>query len=143
MREATVGEDGTYRLCGLPEKYEGKPQAQRKDGGTTAEVSVTGWRSARAAQHERCPLSVASASDTTKGAPVRVPREARVTRTNKAGAPVEGARESARWRRVDDTRAAAISARFASAGTQAIAVRHLGYAPRECSRRAVRAHHRA
>jgi hypothetical protein len=41
VREATVGEDGTYRLCGLPEKYEGKLQAQRKDGGTTAEVSIT------------------------------------------------------------------------------------------------------
>ena len=41
VREATVGEDGTYRLCGLPEKYEGKLQAQRKDGGATAEVTVT------------------------------------------------------------------------------------------------------
>jgi hypothetical protein len=41
VREATVGEDGTYRLCGLPEKFEGKLQAQRKDGGTTAEVPVT------------------------------------------------------------------------------------------------------
>jgi hypothetical protein len=40
VREATVGEDGTYRLCGLPEKYEGKLQAQRKDGGTTAEVAI-------------------------------------------------------------------------------------------------------
>ena len=54
VREATVGEDGTYRLCGLPEKYEGKLQAQRKDGGTTAEVNVdAGRRHARAAQHER------------------------------------------------------------------------------------------
>ena len=41
VREATVGADGTYRLCGLPEKYEGKLQAQRKDGGETAEVTVT------------------------------------------------------------------------------------------------------
>ena len=40
VREATVGADGTYRLCGLPEKYEGKLQAQRKDGGATAEVPV-------------------------------------------------------------------------------------------------------
>ena len=32
---ATVAADGTYRLCGLPEKYEGKLQAQRRDGGAT------------------------------------------------------------------------------------------------------------
>ena len=36
-RETVVGADGTYRLCGLPATFEGKLQAQRKDGGATAE----------------------------------------------------------------------------------------------------------
>ena len=46
VREATVGADGTYRLCGLPRAYEGKLQAQRKDGGATAEVPVAQERRA-------------------------------------------------------------------------------------------------
>jgi hypothetical protein len=139
VREATVGEDGTYRLCGLPEKYEGKLQAQRKDGGTTAEVTVTqdgGLLTLRSMSV--APLVVAASTDTTKGAaPVRVAKGSarafgRVL--NKAGAPVEGARVSlvGAGGASTTTRASGdFSLDSLPAGTQALAVRHLGYAPKE------------
>ncbi len=41
IRSTTVDKDGTYRLCGLPEAFDGKLQAQRKEGDATAEVAVT------------------------------------------------------------------------------------------------------
>jgi len=41
VRETVVNADGVYKLCGLPDTFEGKLQAQRKDGGATAEVTVT------------------------------------------------------------------------------------------------------
>lgn len=138
VREATVGEDGTYRLCGLPEKYEAKLQAQRKDGGTTAEVSVTqdgGMLALRSMSV--APLTAAAApGDTTKGAPVRVAKgSARVSGRvlNKAGAPVEGARVSLLGGGASTTTRASgdFSLDSLPAGTQAIAVRHLGYAPKE------------
>ena len=139
VREATVGEDGTYRLCGLPEKYEGKLQAQRKDGGTTAEVSVEqdgGLLALRSMSV--APLAVAAANtDTTKGAPARVMKgSARVSGRvlNKAGAPVEGARVSlvGPGGASTTTRASGdFSLDSLPAGTQALAVRHLGYAPQE------------
>jgi hypothetical protein len=141
VREATVNEDGTYRLCGLPEKYEGKLQAQRKDGGTTAEVSVTqdgGLLALRSMSV--APLAVAAATDTSKGAqgaPARVAKgSARVLGRvlNKAGAPVEGARVSLLGAGGSSTTTRA-SGDFVldslPAGTQALAVRHLGYAPAE------------
>jgi hypothetical protein len=139
VREATVGEDGTYRLCGLPEKYEGKLQAQRKDGGTTAEVPVEqdgGLLALRSMSV--APLTVAASTDTTKGAaPTRVVKGSarafgRVL--NKAGAPVEGARVSlvGAGGASTTTRAGGdFSLDSLPAGTQAIAVRHLGYAPQE------------
>ena len=139
VREATVGEDGTYRLCGLPEKYEGKLQAQRKDGGTTAEVNVTqdgGMLALRSMSV--APLVVAAApGDTTKGAVARVAKgTARVLGRvlNKAGAPVEGARVSLLGGGGASTTTRP-SGDFVldslPAGTQAISVRHLGYAPKE------------
>jgi hypothetical protein len=138
VREATVGEDGTYRLCGLPEKYEGKLQAQRKDGGTTAEVPVEqdgGLLTLRSMSV--APLAATAVNtDTTKGAPVRVPKgSARVLGRvlNKAGAPVEGARVSLLGGGSSTTTRASGDFVLDSlpAGTQAIAVRHLGYAPQE------------
>jgi Carboxypeptidase regulatory-like domain len=41
VRSTEVNADGVYKLCGLPDTFEGKLQAQRKDGGATAEVTVT------------------------------------------------------------------------------------------------------
>lgn len=138
VREATVGEDGTYRLCGLPEKYEGKLQAQRKDGGTTAEVPITQDGLLALRSMSVAPLVVATTTDTAvKGAPARVAKGSarafgRVV--NKAGAPVEGARVSL----LGGNGAATLTrsnGEFAldslPAGTQALSVRHLGYAPQE------------
>ena len=132
VREATVGEDGTYRLCGLPEKYEGKLQAQRKDGGTTAEVSIVqedGMLALRSMSV--APMVVAVAGDSGKAT---LPKgRARVTGrvTNKAGAPVAGAFVSLVGG--GTTTRTKSNGEFTldslPAGTQALAVRLLGYAP--------------
>ena len=137
VREATVGEDGTYRLCGLPEKYEGKLQAQRKDGGTTAEVVITQEDGLLALRSMSvAPLTVAATKTDSAGNTVKLAKgAARVLGrvTNKAGAPVANARVT-----LNGTGAATLTranGEFAldslPAGTQAITVRHLGYAPTE------------
>jgi len=135
VREATVAADGTYRLCGLPEKYEGKLQAQRKDGGETAEVTVSqelgvlALRSMSVAARPR----VIAAGDT--GA-AKAPRgTARVSGTvvNRNGAPVANARVGLMGSSAATmTRA---NGEFVldslPAGTQALVVRQLGYSPTE------------
>jgi hypothetical protein len=131
VREATVGEDGTYRLCGLPEKYEGKLQAQRKDGGTTAEVTITQEEGMLALRSMSvAPLTVAAAGDSGKP---QLKGSARVTGrvTNKAGAPVAGAFVSlVGGGTTTRTRSnGEFTLDSLPAGTQAIAVRLLGYAP--------------
>jgi hypothetical protein len=138
VREATVGEDGTYRLCGLPEKYEGKLQAQRKDGGTTAEVSITQEGGLLALRSMSvAPLAVASAGDSTGKATKVMKGSARVLGRviNKQGAPVGNARVT-----LNGTGAATLTRENGEfvldslpAGTQALTVRHLGYAPTEVS----------
>lgn len=137
VREATVGEDGTYRLCGLPEKYEGKLQAQRKDGGTTAEVVITQEGGLLALRSMSvAPLPVAAGTDSAgKAAPRVIKGAARVLGRviNRQGAPIGNARVT-----LNGTGAATltrVNGEFAldslPAGTQAITVRHLGYAPTE------------
>jgi hypothetical protein len=139
VREATVGEDGTYRLCGLPEKYEGKLQAQRKDGGTTAEVAIVQEDGLLALRSMSvAPLAVASATDTGAKAASKVMKgAARVLGRviNKQGVPVGNARVT-----LNGTGAATLTRENGEfvldslpAGTQAITVRHLGYAPTEVS----------
>jgi hypothetical protein len=137
VREATVGADGTYRLCGLPESYEAKLQAQRKDGGATAEVPVVqegGLLALRSMSVAALP-TVAAGKDTA-GAPIRQPRgTARVFGKvlNKNGAPVVGARVG-----LMGTSAATLTRANGDfvldslpAGTQAIVVRQIGYRPTE------------
>ena len=137
VREATVGEDGTYRLCGLPEKYEGKLQAQRKDGGTTAEVVITQEDGLLALRSMSvAPLAVAATKTDSAGNTVKLAKgSARVLGrvTNKQGAPVANARVT-----LNGTGAATLTRANGEfvldslpAGTQAITVRHLGYAPTE------------
>jgi hypothetical protein len=134
VREATVGEDGTYRLCGLPEKYEGKLQAQRKDGGATAEVTITQEEGMLALRSMSvAPLVVASRSDS--GGASQPKGSARVSGrvTNKGGAPVAGALVSLLGGG-NSTRTRA-NGEFVldslPAGTQALTVRQLGYSPAE------------
>lgn len=137
VREATVGPDGTYRLCGLPEQYEGKLQAQRKDGGATAEVIVTqqnGLLALRSMSVAALP-AVASAQDTS-GAPRRLPRgTARVFGrvVSRNGAPVANARVG-----LMGASAAALTKANGEfvldslpPGTQALVVRQIGYRPTE------------
>jgi hypothetical protein len=137
VREATVGEDGTYRLCGLPEKYEGKLQAQRKDGGTTAEVVIRQEDGLLALRSMSvAPLAVAAGADSAGKAASKVTKGAarllgRVV--NRQGAPVGNARVT-----LNGTGAATLTRENGEfvldslpAGTQAVTVRHLGYAPTE------------
>ena len=136
VREATVGEDGTYRLCGLPEQYEGKLQAQRKDGGTTAEVSITQEDGLLALRSMSvAPLAVAKGTDSAGKPTTVVKGAARVLGRvlNSRGTPVENARVT-----LNGTGASALTRANGEfvldslpAGTQAITVRHLGYAPTE------------
>lgn len=136
VREATVGMDGSYRLCGLPTKYEGKLQAQRKDGGATAEVPVTqddGLLALRSMSVAALPAALAGADST--GKPVVRKGSARVFGkvVNKNGAPVVGARIG-----LMGYSAATLTKSNGDfvldslpAGTQAIVVRQLGYRPTE------------
>ncbi|HET9012305.1 MAG TPA: carboxypeptidase regulatory-like domain-containing protein [Gemmatimonadaceae bacterium] len=137
VREATVGADGTYRLCGLPDRYEAKLQAQRKDGGATAEVTVLqdgGLLALRSMSVAALPV-VATGKDSA-GAPVQQPRgRARVFGKvlNRNGAPVAGARVG-----LMGTSAATLTRANGDfvldslpAGTQALVVRQIGYRPTE------------
>jgi hypothetical protein len=137
VREATVGADGTYRLCGLPEKYDGKLQAQRKDGGATAEVPVTqddGLLALRSMSVAALP-AVASRDSTGAVRPTAVRGTARVFGkvVNKNGAPVAGARVG-----LMGNSAATLTRTNGDfvldslpAGTQALVVRQIGYTPTE------------
>ncbi|HET7131148.1 MAG TPA: carboxypeptidase regulatory-like domain-containing protein, partial [Gammaproteobacteria bacterium] len=134
VREATVGEDGIYRLCGLPEKYEGKLQAQRKDGGETAEVTVTQELGRLALRS----MSVAARPKIAAGdtGAVQQPRgSARVSGVvvNRGGAPVANARVG-----LMGSSAATMTKSNGEfildslpAGTQALVVRQIGYSPTE------------
>jgi hypothetical protein len=137
VREATVGVDGTYRLCGLPDKYEGKLQAQRKDGGATAEVPVAQEDGLLALRSMSVAALPAVASRDSTGAPVRPASRgsARVFGkvTNKNGAPIVGARVG-----LMGTSAATLTKANGDfvldslpAGTQALVVRQIGYTPKE------------
>lgn len=136
VREAVVGEDGTYRLCGLPEKYEGKLQAQRKDGGATAEVAVTqedGLLALRSVSV--APLPVVAGGDTTgrpRGAARGTARVAGRVLT-RSGAPAANARVG-----LMGSSAATLTRANGEflldslpAGTQALVVRQIGYRPTE------------
>ena len=137
VREATVGADGIYRLCGLPDKYEGKLQAQRKDGGATAEVTVTQEGGALALRSMSvAALPVVATRDSSGATVVQQPRgTARVFGkvVNRNGAPVSGARVG-----LMGTSAATLTRANGDfvldslpAGTQAIVVRQIGYRPTE------------
>jgi hypothetical protein len=137
VREAIVAADGTYRLCGLPEKFEGKLQAQRKDGGATAEVTVTqdgGLLTLRSMSVSPLPVVAATKGGAAAAAPVQR-GTARVFGkvVNAHGAPVAGARVG-----LMGSSAAALTKANGDflldslpAGTQALVIRQLGYRPTE------------
>ena len=136
VREATVAADGTYRLCGLPERFEGKLQAQRRDGGATAEVSLAqdgGLITLRSMSVAR--LRTVAVQDSTGRVRPAIKGTARVTGRvlNKQGGPVANARIG-----LLGASAAAVTKTNGEfildslpAGTQALVVRQLGYRPTE------------
>ena len=137
VREATVGADGTYRICGLPATFEGKLQAQRRDGGATAEVTVEQSEGVLALRS----MSVAAVQKTvaTKDSAGKVvinqKGSARVIGkvVNSNGGPVVGARVS-----LMGGSAAALTRTDGSflldslpSGTQSLVIRQIGYKPTE------------
>ncbi len=135
VRETVVGADGTYKLCGLPTTYEGKLQAQRKDGGVTAEVPVSQSEGVLALRSMSVAALPKVASTDTGAAPVARKGTARVFGRvlNASGVPVVGARVG-----LMGVSAATITRANGDfvldslpSGTQAIVVRQLGYKPTE------------
>ena len=154
VREATVGQDGSYKICGLPAGVSGNVQASF-NGQKTAEVGVVieethplGFQSLRigttvvadapAADSGARPGAAAAAAAggrTQEQAPPRLRGPARLTGRvlNAAGAPVPNARVD-----IQGTGAAALSRQDGTfgftdlpSGTQAVVVRQLGFQPVE------------
>jgi hypothetical protein len=146
VREATVGPDGSYKICGLPSGVDGTVQATF-EGRKTAivrvvmdETSPLGFQSlriGRAVVAEAPPDTAARAGGAAAAdtAPVRLRGQARLTGRviNAAGAPIANARVD-----VQGTGAATLSREDGSfaftdlpSGTQALVVRQLGFEPVE------------
>jgi len=152
VREATVGPDGAYKICGLPAGVSGNVQASF-NGRKTAEVGVTieethplGFQSLRIGtavvadapasdSGARPGAAAATAANAANQAPPRLRGPARLTGrvVNAAGAPVANARVD-----VQGTGAAALSRQDGTfgftdlpSGTQSVVVRQLGFQPVE------------
>ena len=144
VREAQIGPDGRYRICGLPPTMSGKLQVFR-DGLQTGEVPVElGGQSGSQLLAMRS-MSITSAAATTvaaapsdtngKKGPAVVRGRARVSGRvlNKYGQPIAGARvELQNTGAATKTRA---NGEFVldslPSGTQTIEVRQLGFSPTE------------
>ncbi|MEO7457541.1 MAG: carboxypeptidase regulatory-like domain-containing protein [Gemmatimonadaceae bacterium] len=135
VRESFVSEDGTYRLCGLPATFEGKLQAQRKDGGATAEVSVAQSDGVLALRSMSVAALPKIARSDTGAAPPPQRGTARVFGrvVNASGAPVVDARVSLMG--VSNATKTRANGDFVldslPSGTQALVVRQIGYKPIE------------
>lgn len=137
VREATVGPDGTYRICGLPAAVDGKLQVIL-GARTSGDIPMAFGDDLLALRSMSIAApSVAAASDTgtQSAAGSRSSGTARLTGKvlNKQGQPLAGARVQLEGTtRVATTRA---SGEFVldslPAGTQTMSVRLLGYAPIE------------
>ncbi len=134
VRSAEVNADGVYKLCGLPDTFEGKLQAQRKDGGETAEVLVT---------QSDAVLTLRSMS--VAAMPATVATDSSGAKLQKGVARVFGRVLSARGAPVPNARVGVVGASSATktrengefvldslpSGTQALIVRQLGFSPTE------------
>ena len=151
VREAVSGEDGVYRICGIPARLEGTLQGEHK-GSKTAEVRIELADEPMALQNLRIGSAetVIVSRDTTKSVSTPVTPEGARRSTapevvrrgpakltgrvlNASGAPVAGARVD-----VAGTAAVALTrddGTFALAdlptGTQSLVARQLGFAPVE------------
>ncbi|MEX2179029.1 MAG: carboxypeptidase-like regulatory domain-containing protein [Gemmatimonadaceae bacterium] len=144
VREVQVGQDGTYRICGLPAQLDGKVQVIRGNL-TSGDIPMNfgedllGVRSMSIAAPGAVVAVTTDASDSTlaRAPETTLVGNARLTGQvrNKAGAPLVGARVM-----LEGT-ARAASTRTDGGfvldslppGTQSVAVRMLGYAPTEAA----------
>lgn len=137
VREATVGQDGIYRICGLPADLDGKVQVIRGPL-TSGDIAVSFGEEMLAARSMTiaAPGSVVTVASADSGAPQPgVLGSARLTGrvVNRLGAPLVGARVQIEGTpRATSTRS---NGEFVldslPPGTQSVAVRLLGYAPTE------------
>jgi hypothetical protein len=143
VREAQIGEDGRYRICGLPPSMSGKLQVFR-NGVQTGEVPVAlgdssdfkGLLAMRAMSISSTATVVAKAPNDTGGKPATVVRgRSRVTGRvlNKYGQPIAGARvELQGTGAATKTRANGdFTLDSLPSGTQTLEVRQLGFSPTE------------
>jgi hypothetical protein len=142
VREATIGRDGAYRICGLPADLDGRVQVLR--GNLTSgdipikfgqDMLVLRSMSIAAPGAVSIAPSAPSSDSSRRIAPVTVTGAARLTGKvlNKAGRPLVGARVQ-----LDGTTRAASTRTTGEftldslpSGTQTVSVRLLGYAPVE------------
>lgn len=142
VREASVGADGTYRICGLPAQLDGRVQVMR-GALTSGEIVITfgddllALRSMSIASPEAIVAVPGSSSDSSRAAAPTVLGTARLTGRvlNKAGQPLAGARVQ-----LDGTTRTAVTRDNGAfvldslpPGTQNVTVRLLGYAPVEAA----------
>ena len=142
VREAQIGADGRYRICGLPATMSAKLQVFR-NGVQTGEVPVElggasgdGLLALRSMSISSTTQVVASAPTDTGGAKVTMLRgRARVTGkvVNKYGQPIAGARvELQNTGAATKTRANGdFTLDSLPSGTQTLEIRQLGFAPTE------------
>ncbi len=135
VREATIGPEGTYRICGLPAQLDGKVQVLR-GALTSGEINVNFGQDVLFLRSMSVAAAVVAESgpDSTGGrAPAAALGVARLVGkvVNNAGRPLAGARVQLEG----TTRAATTrpTGEFVldslPAGTQSVSVRLLGYAP--------------
>ena len=135
VREATVGADGTYRICGLPAQLEGRVQVMSGPL-TSGEISVEFGNDLLFVRNMSiAPASAVVATRDSGVAGVRVLGTARLSGRvlNASGQPISGARVQ-----LDGTPRTAVTRQNGEfvldslpPGTQTVTVRHLGYAPVE------------
>jgi carboxypeptidase family protein len=140
VREATVAADGTYRICGLPEKLDGRVQVLRGTL-TSGEIAMVfgqdllGLRSMSIAPPGQAVAVSVTSSDSTRKPTRRVLGNAKLTGkiVNRSGQPLVGARVS-----IEGTDRVALSRAGGDfvldslpVGTQTVTARLLGYAPTE------------
>jgi hypothetical protein len=142
VREAIVGRDGSYRICGLPAQLDGRAQVIRGNL-TSGDIPISfgqdvlflrGMSIAAPSAIAVAP-SAPSGDSSARTAAVTVTGAARLTGKvlNKAGRPLVGARVQLEGTsRAASTRATGeFTLDSLPSGTQTISVRLLGYAPVE------------
>jgi carboxypeptidase family protein/TonB-dependent receptor-like protein len=141
VREAQIGKDGRYRICGLPETMSGKLQVFR-GGVQTGEVpldlggtSGSQLLAMRSMSISSTAVAVRTPNDTGAKGPAVIRGRARVTGKvlNRYGQPIAGARvELQNTGAATKTRAnGEFTLDSLPSGTQTLEVRQLGFSPTE------------